>query len=181
MKKLKLSYCPTMLPYINKLIDNKIDLEIVNGMSAAGVLAMLRNREVDMIIIGRKAYKRELNLEIKEKRIKNGYTLAYSHKTSISKERLKELAIKTYIPKVIVEKDFSFFEQVEYFDSKKDCMKNSFSTPTLVDWNDFEEEYELLIPMDENRNKLNIFRAPVVYYNENIDESLIKEIDRILK
>ena len=180
MNKIKLSYCPTMAPYVEKLINGNLDLEIINGISAARTLSMLRNKEVDIIIIGRKAYKRELNVDIKEERLKNGYTLAYSQKTLIPSENLKELTIKTYISKIIVEKDFPFFNKVEYFNSKKECMKDSLSIPVLVDWNDFEEEYELLIPIDRNRNKLDVFRAPVVYYNKSVDESIIEIIKKLV-
>jgi len=180
MKKLRLSYCPTMLPYIEKIKEKNLDIEIVNGQSAAGVLSMLRNNQIDMIMIGRKAYQRELKLDVKEKRLQNGYTLAYSQKSFILEEQLGEVAIKTYISKSIVEKDFAFLKNVEYYDSKEECMEDFLSIPTLVDWNDFEEDYQLLIPMDNNRNKLSSFRAPVIYFNKNVDDSILKSIEDIV-
>ena len=59
-------------------------------------------------------------------------------------------------------------------------MEDFLSIPTLVDWNDFEEDYQLLIPMDNNRNKLSSFRAPVIYFNKNVDDSILKSIEDIV-
>ena len=68
------------------------------------------------------------------------------------------------------------FNKIKYFDSKEKCMKGDKSIPTLLDWNDFEDEYQLLIPMDEKRNKTSGFKAPVIYYNIDTDKSIIEKV-----
>jgi len=35
--------------------------------------------------------------------------------------------------------------------------------PMLIDWKDFKDEHEMLIPKEENRMKTPIYRAPVIF------------------
>ncbi|BDU49717.1 hypothetical protein [Haliovirga abyssi] len=180
-ERVSLSYCPTMLPYVEEIKKNLEEVEIIPGGSAAGVLSMLRNGNVDMIIIGRKAYERELTNEIKERRLQEGYTLAYSQKMGISEEKLKEISVKTYVDEKIVKEKFAMLKNVTYYEDKDECINSGVNIPMLVDWQDFKEEFELLIPLNNEGGKTSVFRAPVVYYNKNVDDKIIDKIEKILK
>ncbi len=180
MKKYILSYCPTMRPYVEKLMKKIDNIEYIPSQSAAGVLSMLRSKKIDMIIIGRKAYKHELTDNISEKRLLNGYTLAYSSKSFIRQSELFDLKIKTYLAKEIVETKFGFLKNVKFYNTKKECFDSGLDTPILLDWLDFEENYGLLIPIDDMNRKTSIFRAPVLYYLNDLDSSLLENINRII-
>lgn len=179
MGKLKLGFCPTMKPYAN-LIGKKIkEIELVEIPSAAMVMNYINYEKLDMALIGREAYSRELSNSIKKRRLKNGYTLVYSEKVGIPEDQLKEILIKTYLPENIVKKVLPGIKNVEFYKSLEECEKAE-DYPMLIDWKDFKDSYELLIPLKRSGGKSPVFRAPIIYYRDNVNEEIIKKIESII-
>ena len=71
------------------------------------------------------------------------------------------------------------FGKIEYKDNLNDCLDDNLNTPVIIDWNDFKDEFELLIPIYEY-GKVPQFRAPVIYY-KNMDENTIHKLKAIIK
>jgi len=160
---MKIGYCPTMEEYVKK-IKNVEDFEIINLGSAARVLFSLSNDEIDIAVIGRKAKKREF--EGYEKVSGEGYTLITDSKRIILEDNLANIKIDTNVPKDIVEKEFPELKNVIYHKTLQEALDNE--NVQLISWNDWNDKFELLIPVDEFNNKIKKFRVPHFYTKKNI-------------
>ena len=176
--KVKLGFCPTMTPYAEGFNKNIENIELVRVPGAAGVMNMLLAGAIDAALIGREAYARELNSNIKKKRLKEGYTLVYKDKIGISKEKLKEISIKTYLPKNIASDLLPNMENITFYTSIEECEKENMDMPMLIDWKDFKDQHEMLIPLEANGMKTPIYRAPVIFYNKKIEEFVNSNLNK---
>ncbi|MCD6121491.1 MAG: hypothetical protein J7K04_06610 [Spirochaetales bacterium] len=179
MKKIRMAYCPTMEPFAERIADEIDLIEAVPAGSAAMVLKMLQGGMVESVLIGRTAKSYELDGDVKHKRLREGVTLVYKDKTSIYQDQLKEIPVKTYLDKNSLGEVAGFFTKIAYLDSKDDCLNGNLTIPALINWRDFRDSFELLIPVDEN-GKVKEFRAPVIYYNKNVEKGLIENIYKIV-
>ena len=168
MEKMKIGYCPTMEEFVKK-IKNVQDFEIINLGSAARVLYSLKIGEIDIGIVGRKAKKEEF---VGYERVDgNGYTLITHTKGEIPENELSGLRIDTCIPREIVEKEFSELKNIVYHKTLKEALEKG--NVQLIDWNDWDDKFELLIPVDKFYNKVKKFRLPRFYSKKNILEKII--------
>jgi len=175
----KLGYCPTMTPFVKNFKSRIDELELVPMQGAAAVMNMLLAGALDAAIIGREAYSRELNPSIKKKRLQSGYTLVYKDKVGIPRDKLKEISIKTYLPRDITMKLLPTLEHVSFYPSLHECEEAGKDMPMLIDWKDFKDEYEMLIPIEEDGMKTPIYRAPVIFYKEEIEDFVNLKLDKI--
>ncbi len=169
---IKIAYCPTMKPFANKIKTNQI--QMIPMQSAAQVLSMLKNDEVDGVLIGRYAKNRELDSSTKRQIFKTGVTLIHSMKQGIDVKQLKRIPIKTYLPKNKIKQILPLLGKIEFYDSFESCLADGWDTPVLIDWKDYRDEFELLIPMNSS-GKIPVFRAPVLYF-KNIGKEIIDQI-----
>ncbi len=178
---IKLSYCPTMQPYLEKIARNFDDIDFLPASSAAEVLYMLRAGSIDAALIGRVAHSRELDEKTKFYRLKGGNTLIYRQKAGIGFDQLKEVEVYTYLPEEFIKDISSAFKRVIHFDSLDECLKDGLATPVLINWEDYRDEFELLIPMDV-RGKTPYFRAPVLYYKNDrlLDQKTLEKMKESL-
>jgi len=166
---MKIGYCPTMEEYVKK-IKNIQDFEIINLGSAGRALYSLSNDEIDVAVIGRKAKKREFVGY--EKVSGKGYTLITDSKRMILKDDLANIKVDTNIPKDIVKKEFPELKNVTYHKTLQDALDNG--NIQLISWDDWNDEFELLIPVDEFSNKVKKFRVPHFYSKKEIPNKFIK-------
>ncbi len=165
---MKIGTCPTMLKYAEE-ISKKNNLEIVQNRSAAEVLYNLSTGILDIGIIGRKAERIEFTGY--EKRLKNvGYTLIYIQKAAIDYRQLGEITIHTYLAKDIVENNFSELKRIVYHNSLEESLNSG--EINLIDWNDWQDDFNLLIPVDEFGNKIEKFRTPILYSKSEVIEKM---------
>jgi hypothetical protein len=154
-------YCPTMEPYANMLKDN-YDFEVKELGSALIVLNNLNDNQIDVALIGRKAYLNE-KINLHEKQLKEGYTLIFKERMIFDKNNLNQINIFTS------EKNLSEI----YYDLNLIYDENfNFENVNLINWQNFND-YELFIVMD-GLNKDLRFRTPFIYSK---DEDLIKNIE----
>ena len=179
MKK-KIAYCPTMKPFADKITDSLSDtVEMVEMASAAQVLGALRTGSVDGVLIGRYAKQMEIDSDIKREILKEGYTLVYKVKSGIPAAQLKELTVRTYLDKSELKDFVPLFGTIEYFDTLDECLDGGFETPVIINWKDYRDDLELLIPL-EAYGKVPLFRAPVLYYRD-IDSGVVESIGSGIK
>jgi len=155
---MKIGYCPTMEEYVKK-IKNVQNFDIFNLQSAARVLYYLNMDEIDLAVIGRKA-KREEFVGY-EKVNGTGYTLITHTKGIIPESELPNLKIHTHISKEIIEKEFPELKNVVYHETLQDSLKNG--DVQLISWDDWDDKFELLIPLDKFNNKVKKYRVPHFY------------------
>ena len=179
MNVITMAYCPTMEPFAQEIENNLREVKIIPAYSAAQVLNMLRSGEVDSVLIGRTAKKSEINADTGCLRLKEGITLAYRTKAGIPVSRLREIEVVTYLEPERVEGVKDLFAEVIHLDTLNDCLKYNLEVPVLVDWQDYRDDFELLIPMNEG-GKSPEFRAPVIYYSPNVDEEILQKITAAL-
>ncbi len=179
MEKITIAFCPTMATYASEIKENSHAVEIIDAGSAAQALGMLRSDYADAVLIGRTAQKRELSPDTKEKRLREGITLVYKMKTGIPVDQLSQIPVVTYLKEDRLGELKNAFAKIYFVPTLDDCVKDGLETPVLMDWNDYRDEFELLIPMTST-GKDPRFRAPVLYY-KNLDEETLSEIERSLK
>ena len=179
MEKTIIAYCPTMKPFA-KTIENSIqEIETVEAASAAQALQMLRGDYVDSVLIGRAAKKRDLSDNSKEKRLLDGITLVYKTKTGVGSDQLSEIPVITYLSESDLGDLKNQFTKISFVSSLDECLTDNLETPVLIDWRDYRDEFELLIPM-EAKGKDPRFRAPVLYY-KNLSDDVLSKITNIVK
>ncbi len=171
MNKTTIAYCPTMEPFAETLVKVVKNVETIDAGSAAQALQMLRGNYVDSVLIGRVAKKIELSNDSKELRLRNGVTLIYKMKTGINSNGLSNIPVRTYLSESELGELKNQFSQILFEPTLEDCFVDSMETPALIDWRDYRDEFELLIPMTET-GKDPRFRAPVLYYKDLSDEIL---------
>ncbi len=162
----KIGYCPTMEPHLQSLEQEKI--ESIPLDSSGQVLRQLNQGNIDAALIGRKARSNEYQGE--GKILEQGHTLVSSQGGVIPTDDLDEITVNTYLDGEIQEEypelNFRFQEKLE--DINKDDLM-------LIDWEDWNEELELVIPLHTDSSKDERFRTPILYTQEDLDE------DQILK
>ena len=161
---MKIGNCPTMEKYTEE-ISKKYNLDIVRNHSAAEVLYNLSAGNLDIGLIGRKAEKAEFVGY--EKRLKDvGYTLIYRGKSAIDYRQLGAITVHTYLPEDIVKNNFPEFRNVVYHQSLEESLREG--EINLISWDDWRDEFNLLIPIDEFGNKIEKFRTPILYSKNEI-------------
>ncbi len=176
---IKIAYCPTMEVFMNALSDME-GLEIIPVSSAGQALFLLKSGTVDAVIIGRRAKRQELGDDTRFLRIKGGYTLVYRQKTGIPVESLKDIEVLTYIDDEKISHISGFFGAVKHLNSLDECLKYGLEIPVVIDWDDYRDDFELLIPVNERGEKVPEFRAPVLYHN-GIPETVACAVDGRIK
>ncbi len=174
-----IAYCPTMEPYIVKIQEHIPEVNFISMPSAGMVLSKLKQRTINGVIIGRPAYSYELNPDTNFVRFRDGYTLVYQSKMAIEESKLKELKIVTYLKREEIKAYLPLFKSIEFLSSLQACLSFNLVTPVLIDFKDFSDDFELLIPLNRY-GKNPLFRAPVLYHN-HIDNALIERMAKILK
>ncbi len=170
----KIAFCPTMAPFADKISRSVKETTMIEMGSAAQVLAALRCGEVDGVLIGRYAKQQELDTDTRREILRGGYTLVFKQKSGIPGSQLKELTVKTYLDKNTLGKFIPLFDKVVWHESLEACVAEGLKIPVIIDWKDYRDDFELLIPMN-SRGKVPLFRAPVLYY-KSIDPSLVQSI-----
>ncbi len=161
---IKVGFCPTMQVDAERLQKENENINLVSLSSAGEVLANLEAGKIDLALIGRKAEKTEISKDILERKMfETGFTLINSQKSIISKNEIANLEVKTCLDKSIQE-DFSEFKII----FEQDCNYQK-EEIWLISWNDWTDDMELLIPVDEN-GKIKKYRSPFLYGNRsNLD------------
>ncbi|NCF75400.1 MAG: hypothetical protein GWO87_02865 [Xanthomonadaceae bacterium] len=161
---MKIGNCPTMGKYTEE-ISKKYSLDIVRNRSAAEVLYNLSAGNFDIGLIGRKAEK--AGFIDYEKRLKDvGYTLIYREKSTIDYRQLGAITVHTYLPENIVKNNFPEFRNIIYHQSLEKSLKEG--KINLISWDDWDDRFNLLIPIDEFGNKIEKFRTPILYSKNEI-------------
>ncbi|MFW6286076.1 MAG: hypothetical protein ACOC16_03045 [Nanoarchaeota archaeon] len=158
-----LGFCPTMEEYAQEISLKNDNVEIKKYLSTIDVLNDLNKNKIDIALVGRVAKQNELKAEYNELKLRNGFTLVTSRKNMVYHDKLSEIKIHTYINKQKVDDFLGENYDVVFYDNIKQLNSVNYQEVFLIDWKDYNDNYELLIPVDENNKKIEKFRVPVLY------------------
>ena len=170
---INIAFCPTMQPFAEKLAQIE-GINMVPLQSAGQSLAMLKSGRVQGALIGRYAKRQEIDSETQREILKGGCTLVYRVKTAIREDDLKNIAVNTYLDEGEIQPFQALIGEIHHFDSLEACLNDQLQTPVLINWQEYRDDFELLIPMNAH-GKTPLFRAPVLYA-KGIDAAMIKRI-----
>ena len=167
-----LGFCPTMKDEAINLQSKNSNIKLKQYPSTLNVLEDLNSGKIDIALVGRVAQSTELKEGFYEHRLDEGFTLITSKKSGILYNQLSNIRIHTYLKEEDIKTLFDDTQNIVYHESIEDAIKIGINEAVLIDWKDYKDEYELLVPIDENNNKIRGFRIPVLYSykNTNLDK-----------
>lgn len=173
VQQVSVGYCPTMKLIAEKIANNNQDIVLVQQASSAKALQELNNQNIDIALIGRLAKQDEIG-SVNEKMLGTGYTLVTNTKRFIQENDLSKIKVHTTIAKDIA-KGILPESEIAFYSTMQEAITNGLSEAVLIDWNDYKDEYELLVVMN-GAQKVERFRIPVLYSNNYDFEKLKMEI-----
>jgi len=162
----KIGYCPTMEIYLYLL--NEENVEIIEYSSSGKALSKLDQGDIDGVIIGRKARENEYSAD--GRILKEGYTLVSKEGGLIYSHQLDQITTHTYLDEEI-EEIFSEL-RINYHKSLEQINKDAL---ILINWEDWKEELELVIPIYNDGSKDERFRTPILYSKEDVNSEKLLE------
>lgn len=166
-KIVRLGYCPTMKPIAEKIAENNENIVLVKQPNSAQTLQAL-SVNIDIALIGRMAKGREIQ-STNRKMLGKGYTLVTDVKRFVQENELSEIKIHTAIEENIAKQMLPNSELI-FYKTTQEAISQGLGETVLIDWNDYEDEYELLVVM-KGMKKVEKFRIPVLYSeNYNLEE-----------
>ena len=92
----------------------------------------------------------------------------------IEESNLKQINVHTAVKKEVAENFYPNFPNWKFYDDNKSALLGGLSKAVLIDWNEWKDDFELLIPMTDT-GKSPQFRTPIIYFNE-LDDNTIATI-----
>ena len=174
MKNITLGFCPTMKVFVNEIINTRSNVSAINLGSAARVLYALSNNDINVGLVGRRAKKSEFSGYEQELNNKQGYTLVSAQKSFVREGDLKNLRVVTSIDKEIVETNFPQLQNVIFDNQLNDKLTES--EVRLISWTEWNDDFNLLIPVDDFGNKMLAFRKPYLFSkNKELIEDVLRQ------
>lgn len=160
---LVLGYCKTFERYAVELAEQN-NLNLVRMNSSFDVLASLKSGNIDYAVIGRRAYSQEINDQILEIPLKEyGWTLVSSEKDFFEYSEIENYEIHTYLNQEEVQNFFSYEPSIIFHEDIDSAFKSGI---TLIHWEDFRDDFELVIPLIGDA-KVEKFRNPMLYMTKD--------------
>jgi hypothetical protein len=156
---LTLGYCPTMKEYAENIALNNPNIKILEIPSSELIFIGLEEGNLDIGLTGRLAKSTELN-NPERIYLETGYTLITSTKRFIDKTDLKQIRVHTALKQGIAE-ELLPENTIIYYNNYNEALAG-INEAVLINWEDFKDNYELLVVMDGNI-KVKDFRIPVLY------------------
>jgi hypothetical protein len=169
-----LGYCPTMASLAKEIQAKNKHISIKQYGFTAEALSGLSRGDVDIILVGRLAKKSEIE-DAYESRLKGGFTLVGKIKKIITLNELHESNIHTYVSEDYAKEFLLGASNIVFHDSFDTAIREGLNDIVLIDWNDYQDNLELVIPVDMYMNKIEKFRIPVLYsLDKEIIDSIVK-------
>ncbi len=174
---LKIGFCPTMVEIAKKIGQENENISLFPLGSAAEALYYVKSAALDGVVIGRIAKAAEISDSVKRLPLQEeGVTLVARRKGFIDYRNLNQIPIVTYLNEATVKSLISDTQNVQFvtdFDETEGLLTHS--NAALIDWKDYNDSLELLIPADEAGNKVIDFRLPTLYY-QAVKEEVVKNL-----
>ena len=154
---IRLGYCPTMEPWAREYANNN-NVVLIRKGSTAEALNDLKNNRLDMALVGRLATTFERG-SANETILRDGYTLVSNQRKIV--QELSLLTVHTAVDKTIAQEMLPL-SKIIFYETTEEAIKFGLNENVLINWNDFNDNYQLVVVMDGNQ-KVEKFRIPVLY------------------
>jgi len=162
-KKLTLAYCNDFIQDAIALAEQN-DLDLKRLPNSFDVLANLKSGNIDYAVIGRRAYSDEINSEIVEIPMKEyGWTLVSSERDFVEYSDIENLEIHTYLDQEEIQDFFSYEPSFVFHEDIDSAFSSGIA---LISWEDFRDDFELVIPMQDD-TRLEKFRTPILFMRKD--------------
>ncbi len=171
---LKIGFCPTMSEIAQKIGSKNEGVSLIPLGSAAEALYYVKSATLDAVIIGRIAKRKEISDSVRRLVLQDkGATLVARQKGFIHYRDLPQIPIVTYLDEKTVQALVSDIRNTQFvIDFTEAEAYLSRNNAALIDWSDYNDSLELLIPVDEAGNKIIDFRLPSLYYQAAREEDV---------
>lgn len=160
----RLGYCPTMQGFLPDLFSQGLTFESVPYSSASNALQALIAGEVDAALIGRKPYAAEIDQSYVYKQLRNGVTLISNQQRLIPYADLATLSMHTTLDPENITGLFPDGMQIIHHSEPVTIDLLDQNSALLIDWKEVEGNYQLIIPVNEQGQKIRLFRTPFFVY-----------------
>ena len=173
----KMGFCPTMTNIAQAIGKSNKNISLFPLGSAAEALYYVKNGVLDGVVIGRIAKTAEISESVERLPLQTeGVTLVARQKGFINYKDLNQVPIVTYLDQQVVKTVIPNTKNIQYVSDFTETMAElNFSNAALIKWSDYNDSLELLIPVDENGNKIISFRLPTLYYQTD-KKSIVKNL-----
>ena len=163
----RLGYCPTMTDVAKRVASVDKTIVLVGKSSSLEALDDLNRGEIDIALIGRLAKSSEISA--KERILGKGHTLVGHDKKFIPRSGLDGLTVHTAVDADIA-RSLLPDSAIIFYNDTKTALREGMMDAALIDWDHFEDDYELIVVMDGVK-KAEEFRIPVLYSKDiNLEE-----------
>lgn len=172
-KSITLGYCPTMSSLAEEIASKNSHISLQPFDYTAEALQSLNNGDIDLVLVGRLAKKDELNNAF-EKWLGEGLTLVGREKKIVHISQLQNNRIYTAVDEKLANEYLPHTENIIFHESTESAIREGMNDIILIDWKDYTDNLELVIPIDDLGNKIEKFRIPVLY---SYDDANIKNLE----
>lgn len=157
-------YCPTMTIDAFLFKEKNENVLLIEFNAASEVLGSLKNNDINMAIIGRRAKGFEIENNVTEEIKETGFTLVFNEKVFIQTIDLPKILVHTH--HIDFPADYFSENQVIFHNSLEETIlkSNLNNQVALIKWEEFEDNMELIVVMDNDRKNKD-FRG-VFYYKK---------------
>lgn len=178
---LRIGFCPTMQEEINHMTSDDYALEKVRYANSAQVIQALNAGEVHAALIGRKPYPNELFGEMTVRQLQAGVTLVTLQQRVVPYEELSNYSIHTFLSPEIVKRVLPDDSEIVYHTEADSTFTLDLESAVLVYWSQVTNDYQLLVPVDGQGNKIRAFRTPFLIFPGNSQKDFEGLIDDVLR
>ncbi len=161
---IRVAYCPTMADELSRLNKEGVIIEGIQYPSAAHAVQAIGAGEVDAALIGRKPYTAEISGALAFAQLRDGVTLISAQKKMVPFSNLATLRIHTTLDLQNVDRFFPENTQIIHHTERISVDLLDQNSAVLIDWAELEGNYQLLIPVNEQGQKIPHFRTPFFVY-----------------
>lgn len=177
----RIGYCPTMQKEINRISSDDYALEKVRYATSVQVIQALNAGGLDAAIIGQKPYPNELVGEMTVRQVRDGLTLVASQQKVVPYTQLSEYLIHTYLSPAVAENSLPEGIKIIYHTGPDPAFTLDQKSALLIEWSQITSDYQLLIPVDGQGNKIPAFRTPFLIYSSISTQDMNRLIEDILR
>ncbi|MFP4195985.1 MAG: hypothetical protein ACLFSN_04435, partial [Candidatus Woesearchaeota archaeon] len=160
-------HCPTINDLAEEIASKNEHVSLVHHESTAQALDELNKGSVDVVLVGRLAHQSEVNNGF-EKRLESGLTLVGTEKKLMRMSDVERSKVHTAVGEDLAREYLPNSKNIVFHDSTDSAIQKGSNDIVLIDWNDYTDDMELVIPVDMDGNKIERFRIPVLYSYDDI-------------
>jgi hypothetical protein len=169
---ISVGYCPTMAAELSILDADGVFIEGVQYPSAAQAVQALQDGAVDAVLIGRKPYATEISEGLVFIQMREGVTMINVQQRIIPYAELASLHVHTTLDLKDIDGLFPESTQIIHHTEPVSVVLLDHNSAVLMEWADVEGNYQLLIPVNEQGQKIPQFRTPFLVYDASNAENL---------